>query len=94
MVPASTSASIFVGGAVAHPGRISMERPMTVLDAIMEAGGFDPRRANVKKISIIRHQDGKYSKFFVNLKPILSGEDTRPFQLQPFDTIYVPEKIF
>ena len=86
--------SNFIGGAVLRPGRITMERPMTVLDAIMEAGGFDPRRANVRKVSVIRQQDGKYTKHFVDLKPVLKGEDVRPFQLQPFDTIFVPEKLF
>lgn len=94
VVLASSSASIFVGGAVARPGRIPMERPMTVLDAIMEAGGFDPRRANVKNVSVIRQKDGKYTRQYVNLKPVLKGEDVRPFPLQPFDTVYVPEKIF
>ena len=94
VIVVSTSASIFVGGAVNHPGRIPMERPMTVLDAIMEAGGFDPRRANVKKVSVIRQKEGRYSRHYLNLKPVLKGEDVPPFQLEPFDTVFVPEKLF
>ena len=39
-------------------------------------------------------KDGKYTRQYVNLKPVLKGEDVRPFALQPFDTVYVPEKIF
>lgn len=94
VIVASTSASIFVSGAVARPGRISLERPLSVLDAIMEAGGFDPRRANVKKVTVIRQKNGKYTRHFLNLKPVLKGEDVPPFQVEPFDIIFVPEKIF
>jgi polysaccharide biosynthesis/export protein len=91
---ASSSASVFVGGAVTRPGRIAMERPMTVLDAIMEAGGFDPKRANVKKVSVLRQQQGKYLKRTLNLKPVLQGENVEPFPLQPFDVVFVPERLF
>lgn len=94
VILASSSSSIFVSGAVARPGRIAMERPLTVLDAIMEAGGFDPRRANVKKVTVIRKKDGKYSRHILNLKPVLKGEDVQPFSLEPFDIIFIPEKIF
>jgi polysaccharide export outer membrane protein len=90
----SSTASIFVTGAVLHPGRIAMERPLTVLDAIMEAGGFDPRRANVKKVALIRRKEGQYSKRILNLKPILRGENIPPVSLEPFDIVFVPEKIF
>ncbi|MFO1497506.1 MAG: polysaccharide biosynthesis/export family protein [Verrucomicrobiota bacterium] len=94
VVVSSSAASVFVSGAVARPGRISMERPLTVLDAIMEAGGFDPRRANVKKIRIIRQKGRRYEKREINLKPVLRGENVTPFMLEPFDIIYVPEKLF
>jgi polysaccharide biosynthesis/export protein len=94
VIVASSSASVFVGGAVAKPGRIAMERPMTVLDAIMEAGGFDPKRANVKKVAVIRQQDGKYSRHSLNLKPVLKGENVPPFNLEPFDIVFVPDKVF
>jgi len=90
----SSSASVFVSGAVLHPGRIAMERPLTVLDAIMEAGGFDPKRANVKKIALIRRKDGSYTKRILNLKPVLKGENVPPITLEPFDIVYVPEKLF
>lgn len=94
VILSSSSASIFVSGAVARPGRISMERPMNVLDAIMEAGGFDPKRANVKKVTVIRQVNGQYSREVLNLKPVLNGANVQPYPLQPFDIIYVPEKLF
>jgi polysaccharide biosynthesis/export protein len=91
---ASSAASVVVSGAVARSGRIPMERPMTVLDAIMEAGGFDPRRANLKNVSVIRQHEGKYSKHTLDLRPSLRGQNIEPFYLQPFDIVYVGEKIF
>ena len=90
----SSSASIFVTGAVNRPGKVQMERPMTVLDAIMEAGGFDPKRANMKKVALIRQSQGRYSRQTLNMKPVLKGENVTPFKLQPFDVVFVPEKIF
>jgi polysaccharide biosynthesis/export protein len=94
VIVATSSASVFVSGAVARPGKIAMERPMTVLDAIMEAGGFDAKRANVKKVAVIRQQDGKYSRHSLNLKPVLQGENVHPFKLEPFDIVFVPDKLF
>jgi polysaccharide export outer membrane protein len=94
VILASSTASIFISGAVNHPGRINMERPMTLLDGIMEAGGFNPKSANVKKVTIIRKQGAKYSRQVINLKPVLRGKDVAPFELQPFDIIFVPERIF
>ena len=94
VIVSSSSASIFVSGAVNHPGRITMERPMTILDAIMEAGGFDPRRANMKKVAVIRKKGGSYSRRIVNMKPVLKGINVPPVNLEPFDIIFVPEKLF
>lgn len=94
VIVSASSASIFVTGAVGRPGKIAMERPMTVLDAIMEAGGFDSKRANIRKVAVIRQNKGRYSRHEMNLRPVLKGEDVKPFWLEPFDTIYVPEKLF
>jgi polysaccharide export outer membrane protein len=93
VVLSSSSASIYVTGAVNRPGRITMERPLTVLDAMVEAGGFDPKKANIKKVSVIRQKNGHVTKYRIDLRPILKGEGS-PFKLEPFDIIYVPEKIF
>jgi polysaccharide export outer membrane protein len=94
VILASSTASVFVTGAVGRPGRIAMERPLTALDAIMEAGGFNAKSANVKKISVIRQRNGHYQKYMLDLRPVLKGKDVPPFPLEPFDIIYVPEKIF
>jgi hypothetical protein len=60
----------------------------------MEAGGFDPRRANMKKVKVIRERGGKYTTKTYNLKPALNGENIEPVYVEPFDFIFVPEKLF
>jgi len=91
---AATSASVYVSGAVLKPGRIPLDRPLTALEAIMEAGGFDHSRANPSKVVILRLENGRQMHYRVNLKKALQGEDTQPFQLKPFDIVHVPEKVF
>jgi polysaccharide export outer membrane protein len=88
----SSSFPIFVSGAVLRPGRINSDRPITALEAIMEAGGFDYTRANLKAVRVLRNNKGRVDNIKLNLKRILEGVDTEPFYLKPSDIIYVPEK--
>lgn len=90
----SSTASVYVSGAVLKPGRIPMDRPMTALEAIMEAGGFDLRRAKLKEVVVIRKENGRQRHYTLNLQEALRGNDPNPFYLKPFDIIHVPEKRF
>jgi polysaccharide biosynthesis/export protein len=90
----ATSATIYVSGAVLRPGRIPIERPLTALEAVMEAGGFDPNRARLNRVIVIRHEDGHQLTYQVDLKRALSGRPTNPFYLRPFDIVHVPAKTF
>src|SRR5258706_542547 len=85
---------VFVSGAVLRPGKISSDRPISALDAIMEAGGFDRAKANLKEVTIIRHdeQTKKVKKFTIDLQSVLDGKKNDPFFLQPSDIVVVPEK--
>ena len=88
----SSTFPIFVTGAVLRPGKIQSDRPLTALEAVMEAGGFDYAKANLKAITVIRHQDGEVKNFTLNLKLPLRGRPSTPFYLKPSDIVYVPEK--
>ncbi len=90
----SSAVSVYVSGAVLRPGRIPMDRPLTALDAIMEAGGFDHTRAKPSAVTVLRIENGRQQHFDLNLKRMLRGEDPTPFYLKPFDIIHVPEKTF
>lgn len=88
----SSSFSIFVSGCVIHPGKISSNRPMTALEAIMEAGGFDYSKADLTDVRVVRNVNGHMENYTLNLKLVLDGKDNQSFYLKPSDIIYVPEK--
>jgi polysaccharide biosynthesis/export protein len=88
----SNAAAVYVTGAVLRPGRIPLERPLTVLDAVMEAGGVDNSRAKLSGVTVLRVENGQRVGRRVNLKRALEGTDTSLFYLKPYDIVYVPEK--
>lgn len=85
--------SVYVGGAVLKPGKIMPPRAVTVLDAIMEAGGFDELKANKKRVRVIRQEGSQVKTYYVDMKAVLNGEQKEPFYLMAHDTVYVPDKI-
>ena len=90
----NSSSAVYVSGAVLRPGRIPIVRPMTALEAVMEAGGFDPNRAKPSRVTVIRYQGGKQITHKVDLQRVLDGKPGEPFYLKPFDILYVPSKTF
>jgi protein involved in polysaccharide export with SLBB domain len=88
----SRAVPVVVSGAVQHPGKITFERPATLLEAIMEAGGFTPD-ANLKKVSLIRIVNGEHETQIFDLRPIIRGVPTRAVYVIGGDVIYVPQKI-
>jgi polysaccharide export outer membrane protein len=84
---------IYVNGSVLRPGKILSDRPITPLEAIMEAGGFDHTKANLKKVTVIRHgPNGQLEYHTLNLKLVLQGKQIEPFLLKAADIVYVPER--
>jgi polysaccharide export outer membrane protein len=88
----SSSFPVYVTGAVVRPGKITPDHPINVLEAIMEAGGPDYTKADLKAVTVLRQQQGQIKKFIVNVKAIMDGTVTEPFYLKPYDTIFVKEK--
>jgi polysaccharide export outer membrane protein len=88
----SSSFPVYVTGAVLRPGKISSDHPITALEAIMEAGGFDYTRANLKNVEVIRQEGNQTKNYKLNLKQVMEGKVSEPFYLKPADIIYVPEK--
>jgi protein involved in polysaccharide export with SLBB domain len=70
-----------------------MPRRITALEAIMMAGGFDYRRAEVSNVVIIRHKDGKRYGCSLDFRDALKGKEFQPFYLEPEDIIYVPRTV-
>jgi SLBB domain len=71
-----------------------LDRPLTVLEAVMEAGGVDTTRAKLSEVVVLRIENNQRVKYHVDLKRALRGMELNLFYLRPFDIIYVPQKTF
>jgi protein involved in polysaccharide export with SLBB domain len=81
---------VYVGGEVRTPGLVAMPGPLTVLEAVIQAGGFDLRTANLKNVIIIRHKNGNRYGCALDLAGALKGKEFQPFYLEARDIVYVP----
>jgi polysaccharide biosynthesis/export protein len=88
----SSSFDVYVTGAVLRPGKVISSRPLTALEAIMEAGGPDYSRANLKSVEVTRNNKDHMEHFKLNLKDVLNGKSNEPFYLKPSDIVFVPER--
>ncbi len=77
-------------GKVMRPGAFALARPMTVLDGLAVASGFQDF-ANKNKIYVLRDENGRMVRLPFNYGQVIKGK--RPQEnvyLQPGDTIVVP----
>ena len=84
---------VVIGGAVKKPGNYSFDRPTSVLQAIMEAGGPD-QFGTLGKVSVIRVVDGQQRTQLLDLRPILQGRPTKPMYVHAGDIVLVGESAF
>lgn len=88
----SSSIPVFVDGAVLRPQKVVADHPISALEAIMEAGGFDYAKANLKDVQVIRYEDGREKTYPLNLKEVMEGKPGEQFFLKPYDIVHVPER--
>jgi polysaccharide export outer membrane protein len=91
VVVESSNFAVYVTGAVLRPGKIMSDRPITAMEAVVEAG-IDHNKANLKKVRLIRQEKGRSEYHILNLKETLKGKPAESFDLKPGDIIYVPER--
>lgn len=84
---------VVVSGAVSKPAKLTFERPTTVFQAIMEAGGIN-EFGNLRKVHLIRTVNGKQRTQVLDLRPTLAGQATSAFYIRDGDVIYVPQSMF
>ena len=85
--------TVTVSGSVAKPGRIEFERPTTIFQAIMEAGGPN-EYGNLGHVRLVRTVNGLTKSQVFNLSSMLKGAETKPFYVRDGDIIYVPQSTF
>jgi len=89
----SGAASVTVAGFANKPGVYPFDRPRTVYQVIMEAGGpSDYGSAN--NIHLTRIINGEQVTETFNLKPTIHGQVTKPKYVQDGDVIYISRSIF
>jgi polysaccharide export outer membrane protein len=88
----SSSFVVYVTGAVLRPGKVMSARPLSAIEAIMEVGGPDYTRANLKKVTVTRLEAGLFQTHTLDLKQALEGKSSSPFYLKPSDIVKVPER--
>lgn len=88
----TAAAAVYVSGEVRAPAKISLDRPMTALEAIMEAGGFTPV-ADPRKVSVVRTVSSAHQRFNINMNDVMSGK-AKAFYLQPYDVVYVGQRMW
>jgi len=82
---------VVVSGEVQKPGKVLFERPATVLEAIMEAGGFTAY-GDPKSVSVIRQVNGIQHTQIVDLSKVLRGVPSRVMYVSAGDVIYVRQR--
>jgi polysaccharide export outer membrane protein len=88
IVMEANSFRVFVSGYVRSPGVVRLRTETSILQLIIQIGGFT-EWADQKKVLIIRKENGKEKRITVNYKRIVNGKDP-DFILKSGDTIIVP----
>src|SRR4029079_189723 len=92
--PVSTFSQLKIIGQVARPQSMAYREGMTVIDAVLAAGGLAPFAAG-NRAKLIRTENGKTHEIKVKLDNILNkGDLATNVALQPGDVLVVPESVF
>src|ERR1700730_7359453 len=84
------SQRVYIMGEVLRAGAYPLLPGMTVLQALSSGGGFTPY-ANLKKIYLLRQENGKQVKHPFNYKEVIGGKNPdQNITLKAGDTIVVP----
>ena len=86
-------ATVIVSGFANKPGEIKFDRPTTVYQAIMQAGGVSDY-GSLSNIHLTRIIDGVQRTERINLRPSIRGQPTQPKYVQDGDVIYIARSLF
>ncbi|HMK43878.1 MAG TPA: polysaccharide biosynthesis/export family protein [Dissulfurispiraceae bacterium] len=93
-IPPLHDRNVYVVGAVNTPKPIVYRENMTVMEAILEAGGFT-KFARESSTLVMRKEGGRDTILNVRLKDLMkSGDLSQNIKLQPGDYVVVQEGIF
>jgi len=85
--------TVVVSGFANKPGAITFDRPTTVYQAIMEAGGVSDY-GSASNVHLTRIINGVQRTERINLRPSIHGEPVNPKYVQDGDVIYISRSLF
>jgi len=88
MVKQINSLKISVLGEVRKPDVYRIKNRVTVLDAIAMAGGFTDL-ARPSRVVILRNTETGQARIKIDIKQLVADGQSKPFYLEPLDTVYV-----
>ncbi len=86
-------ATVIISGFVTYPGKITFDRPTTVYQAIMQAGGVSDY-GSLSNIHLTRIINGVQRTETINLRPSIRGKPIYPEYVQDGDVIYISRSLF
>jgi polysaccharide export outer membrane protein len=87
------AAAVIISGFANKPGKVVFDRPTTVYQAIMEAGGVSDY-GSLSNIHLTRIINGVQRTETINLRPSIRGHPTKPKYVQDGDVIYISRSLF
>jgi polysaccharide export outer membrane protein len=92
--PASAFSQVKVIGQVLHPQALPYREGMTVLDAVLAAGGLGQFAAG-NRARVVRSENGKQMEIKIKLDALVNtGDMKQNVALRPGDVLVVPETRF
>jgi polysaccharide biosynthesis/export protein len=89
----NSPATVIISGYGGKPGKIEFDRPTTVYQAIMEAGGVSDF-GSWSNIHLTRIINGVQRTESLNLRPSIRGQPVQPEYVQDGDVIYIGRSLF
>jgi polysaccharide biosynthesis/export protein len=87
------TANVTVSGFANKPGVYPFDRPTTVYQAVMEAGGVSDY-GSLSNIHLTRIINGVQRTETINLRPSIRGKPIQPKYVQDGDVIYIARSLF
>jgi polysaccharide export outer membrane protein len=87
------SGTVIISGFANRPGPITFDRPTTVYQAVMAAGGVSDY-GSASNVRLTRIINGEQRTETINLRPAIHGTRLQPEYVQDGDVIYIARSLF
>lgn len=89
-VPALSTRTVTVMGAVQHPGQVALRHDSTLSSVLGEVGGINDNAGGNPEIQVVHHSKGDKTQY-VRFNDLLKPNGGMEISLYPGDILYVPK---